>query len=760
MTAYTDFLNDAGAIRDWGNWLIDLYPLDSNGDEVHIPVSSRGFITQPSAAVIDDITIPASTLYTRRVLAGPSINSSMWKSGRIGGETIPTFGGIKVNNYDGELDQYKLYTWENSRCVIRWGGYTPSTGHAMTIDEYGIRFDGFMGKASFSEEVKIPLRGRESEFRVPLSNKKYRGHKYQLEISNGTVTFGSPAALDITGDLSAEGWFYLYTAASGNVILQGWTGAALAKPFAIRIDSSQNINIKCSISGAAETVTMAAAVATDTFYHYAVTVDGRDVVFYLWDDDVQSLTTETFVDGFSSATRDADVGGTYDALSLSTGDVWLNDSRVWNTVRTVEEVTNNRVELLEVPAECVHQIKYIEGTGATVTDYSATSADGTISGASTTWLYSMEGQPSLTRTTKPDMWGSTFNSTPVLLQSQIQLYNLAGDGEIEEITTVYEGALDGDGAGGAGPEFNIEAADLRAMLLPATVIAAGYYDTFLPRALIRLGSAASLPITVIAKGYNNGTAGYVDTASDILKDIAERRGPKLTDFDTASFTATATAADAECGVYYSDAVDINEVFDFLMGSVGGYWGFEDGIRDLRVGQWTGAAVSSDHSLTAADIVSIAPLDQRTQTWEIVIQYKQNYTAMSETDIAGSIKGAGADASPNLHSRVLKPWSEVSKVAEEIRDNNKQSKSLTIPTAIFNRADAQPEAIRRLDLLKNGDPVHKIVVKPVAGNIKIDETVDLTLTLNNTTYLGLDGNTNYSVLSVSGSPGSEITIEVV
>jgi len=744
--SYSSFLSDPAAVRDRGEWLSHLYLLDPSGTEELLRYAKdnqgRGMATGASAVVIAGTTIPAHTPFRKRVLKAPTVSQSLWQPGSMFSHSLPSFGEATLNNQDGGLDQYRPktgYVWAGRRCQWFFGDYSDL---ANTI---GVVFDGKLGNPAFSlGSVKVYLLGRESDFQVPTSRRVYRGTSYGLELSGDrTVSFGTPAAIDLTGDMTAEGWLWLNALPSGNATWWGWIGGSRV-PWRIEIQSSGAFRYAVTHSGGTGVGNVTATLlSTLRWYHFAFVSSGSALTVYIWDEDAQTETVETF--SLGAATRDADVGGTY-AVRTGLGSTivpWHDDFRVYNVARTADEIRANRHRPYSsggVPAVCVHHLTFDDGAGTTVTDSSATGANGTISGAGvSTWLYVLEGGPELAGTPKPDVWGKRFGVKPVLVSPIHYVYQVAGGGSTQSITS-YEGANPHTAAAGY--------ASMRDLIITAP--SAGNSKPYLARGYFRLGSSPTLPVAATVEGYNGGALGYVSTAGPVTRDIIARRGPKLADpgdLDTAAFTAYGTASSSLIGVaLYAPNTQpeyILPVLDHVNAGSPGWWGYVGSSTLFHIEKFAGPDSTADYNLSTAIIHVDEVYPPPPIIYEVIVKYHKNDVVLSEDQVATAIKGTAGWQQWTL------PWLEKRDSDDTLKSqySNGGGQSLVIETPLYNDADAQTLATSLLSQIKGVREVLTVRLRAVGLEITIGMTVTLDFHYQDgTERFDLDGTQKYLVIS--------------
>lgn len=753
--SFTSFLSDRRAVRDRGEWFIELYPKNLSGVETVLRFSRRGTTTGAAAITVGDDTLPAHTIYKKRLVKAPTLTQSLWQPGRILSSSLPSFGSAVFTNKDGGLDQYRGWTFSGCRFKVFFADRYDIAG---TIGKVS---DGIMGQPKWSlGELEVPLNGRESLFNVPISERVYRGTSYMLELSGDrTVSYGAPSALNLRNSLTLERWIWIEASPTADILFWGWVSAP--NPFRLVLTSARALSLRATIGGSIETVTSTATtLSIQKPYHIAITVSGRDVVFYIWDDDAQILTTETHTNGFSNATRDSQSASTYIDRSGSdaTFKVWNDESRVYNVARTPDEIKSNRFRPLagNVPAACVHCVGFDDGSGTTVTDSSATAAHGTISGAGTsTWLWAHEGGPELAGTPKSDVYGERFGVMPVMVDptgvNGAAGYQVAGGGAINDIDSFEGGLL----------HTSTAAASLRAYITTAPV--AGLFSgnvslQYLARGLFKLGSSPVLPVSATVKGYSGGALGYVNKADTITRDIITRRGPKIVDptgIDTGSFTAYASANSGIVGVFLPSSKPIREVLDFLMVSGAGWWGYVRASILFHLEKFAGPSTTPDYRFTSKHIISVDPIPPSAVIYKVIVRYRENNVVLSENQVAASVKGT------TNWQLWTKQWLEEPATDDELREAYPGEASIpfVVETGLQYAADARALADYLLALLKGPKDAWTTTVTADGLQATIGETATQEVTLQRgVERLDQDGSKSYVILGV-GDNRQQGTVQV-
>lgn len=736
--SFDSFLADAGAVWTRGEWLWEITVPGPAGNVV-LRFSRRGTPTGDSTITVGTDTIPAHTPFAKRLLVAPSMVQALWKTRTILGGSVPTYGQIELQNADGGLDTYRPENGYRWAAAAAKGYFCDSEDIQGTI---GKVFDGKIGGAEFGVgvPVKVTLLGRDGDFTAATSERVYRGTGYALEMfGDRTASFGSPAAVGVTGNMTVEGWLWLEAYPTGTVGYYTWLGGT-GRPWGFAVNASGTLSLNRMIATVTQTKTSSAALGLKRWYHFAFSVAGAVPTFYLWDADAQTLTTEV-LSAFTSATADAVAGGATFALRTASNATflpWADELRVWNVARSASEIAADRHREIPsgaIPATLVHYIRCNDGAGTTVTDSSASAAHGTLSGAGTsTWLWVCEGTAELAGTPKPDHWGEGLNA-PVLVDPIRYIYQVAGGGAVQSIVP---------DEGGVAHILDANAASMRALI--TTTPAAGHALPYLARGLFRLGSSPTLPICALVQGYNGGTVGYANAAGTITRKLVTERGPLLADpgsLDTASFTAYASASSAKMGLFLPRPVTIGAALDKVNAGAAGWWGFVRASPLFHVERFAGPAGVADYNFDLRHIVDVTPTGATPVVWEVVILFAFNPVVLSEDQAAATFKGT---AGWQLRRQ---DWQEERRSDDALRARypGAAGQSITIETCLQERAAAGALADYVLALVKGEKQGWMARLRATGLQLKVGQTLTLSYTLQDGTQRGgLDGTRRYVILS--------------
>ena len=158
-TPFELLLSDPYAAR---HYLVELAPYDLvAGTVVNLYYSDHGFTTGPADA-------PANQHFEARVVEALNFQRSMFRSGAIGGASLPSFGEIRLNNADGGLDFFRNLAFDGRDVVVRLGGKD------FAYTDFGVIFRGTAHSAVVDEQqVTVRLRDLQYKLDAPLQAALY-----------------------------------------------------------------------------------------------------------------------------------------------------------------------------------------------------------------------------------------------------------------------------------------------------------------------------------------------------------------------------------------------------------------------------------------------------------------------------------------------------------------------------------------------------------------------------------------------------------
>lgn len=221
----------------------------------------------------------------------------------------------------------------------------------------------------------------------------------------------------------------------------------------------------------------------------------------------------------------------------------------------------------------------------------------------------------------------------------------------------------------------------------AMVPTAGQYATDLARGYVKRGTGEGYSLTFDVLGYHEGGV-VLDTAPQLIKWLLLRRGIPSSRIG-ASFDTV--VAPEKVGMWLgTSGMRYREVIGRLLVSIGG-WLVADQAGRWQIGLYQSPpALGSEERVFAEDDVIKLEQDRGSQDvppHKVVVNYAENYTVMSPSDLAGAIRDTARAAQLGEAWRQAS-WSDPLNL---VRYRN--SEQLELNTALVNSADAQALADR-------------------------------------------------------------------
>jgi hypothetical protein len=388
-TPFDLLLSDPYAAR---YYLVELSPYDLAAQSVvSLFYSDHGFTTGPADA-------PAHKHYEARVIEALNFERSMFRTGAIGGPSLPSFGEIRLNNADGALDFFRNLAFDGRDVVVRLGG----KGFAYT--DFGVVFRGTAHSAVVDEQqVAVRLRDLQYKLDAPLQPELYD--------PPGTGEDALDLAFTVVGGAGGNSYHYAalsgvtsYTLQAGDVLeYEVYWPARRAVPQRIAFDFSTAAN-SLRATTAADQAGLSAHPATDL----SAKASGK---WY-----ARAIPIPAALQG--SAITQYDVVSEYDPAAGVTAIVrgFLRNIRITNGAGTVRKAI------------------WMSGSAApAVTTHVSSNAGNQVSVRLRSDLESgasLEGRP------KPLCFGKCLNVSPVQVSPALLIYQVH-DGPIQAIDAVY-----------------------------------------------------------------------------------------------------------------------------------------------------------------------------------------------------------------------------------------------------------------------------------------------------------------------------------
>lgn len=290
----------------------------------------------------------------------------------------------------------------------------------------------------------------------------------------------------------------------------------------------------------------------------------------------------------------------------------------------------------------------------------------------------LEGTPTdIKGKRKPKVYGLVRSIEPFLVNTSKLTYQVS-DGVVASITA-YDRGL----ALTAGSDYATSA------LLQAATVTAGTYATCLAEGYFRLGSTpAGLVTADVTQGANAAARTAAQIAKAILTDAGLSGSISATDV-----TAMDTANSAVCGVFVSDDMTIAQALDFVVGGVGGYYGY-DQTGTIRMGILTAPSGSPVATILRTDMLSIErqpAKDAGIPIWRATINHSKLGRAQP-TDLASSVTAAE-------RARLQDTWRASASADASIKTQFLMAGEITRDSPLTDDTAAATEAARVLALYK-------------------------------------------------------------
>ncbi len=161
MSNFTDLLQDPYAKKVYLAE-IQAYNLNTLAMET-LYFSTLPYVTAPSDT-------PANKYYEPRLNTALNFQRSMYKPERIGGNSTPGFGVLRLNNTDGGLDNLEGYSLAGRPITIKLGAIL------FDFNDFGVVFEGTCAAVAISKDViEISLKDLQEKLKLPIQSNLYGG---------------------------------------------------------------------------------------------------------------------------------------------------------------------------------------------------------------------------------------------------------------------------------------------------------------------------------------------------------------------------------------------------------------------------------------------------------------------------------------------------------------------------------------------------------------------------------------------------------
>lgn len=146
------------------SYIVILKPYDpGTSSTTTIYLSDRGYVSGPAET-------PANTYFDPRVIEALNFERAMFRSTKLGGESIPSFGAIELANADGGLDAFAGYAWDDREVEVKVGEKGANLSQHFTI------FKGQSKSVEFNDlTLRVVIRDGQDKFTRTFPPNTYAG---------------------------------------------------------------------------------------------------------------------------------------------------------------------------------------------------------------------------------------------------------------------------------------------------------------------------------------------------------------------------------------------------------------------------------------------------------------------------------------------------------------------------------------------------------------------------------------------------------
>lgn len=146
------------------SYIVILKPYDTVAAATEtVYLSDRGYVSEPTES-------PANTYFAPRVMEALNFQRSMFTTGKLGGQSFPSFGEIVLANADGGLDDFATYAWDDREVEVKVGEKGANLSQHFTI------FKGQSKSVDFDDLiVRVIIRDGQDKFTRTFPPNTYAG---------------------------------------------------------------------------------------------------------------------------------------------------------------------------------------------------------------------------------------------------------------------------------------------------------------------------------------------------------------------------------------------------------------------------------------------------------------------------------------------------------------------------------------------------------------------------------------------------------
>lgn len=688
MATYDELLADEQ--RD-EHFVVVASPRDPDtGAAVDGYYSDRGRMGQLANAT-EPMDTPANQRFDAVVLSAAGYESDVIDPLAVA--QVPTIrgGSLSLGQRFGHLDGLRDQLWDGAAISVKHGGIG-RTGRVAWAD-YGTIVEAEASQALVGlNRVEVALRDPRERMESPALVRRFREvGDYALQWgTTSSASLGSPAKLDIAGDVVIECWWRPEQTAA-NASLIGWTGGT-RRPWHFRMLAGGTMTIAATDAGGS----IVSVTTTDTLtagrpYHLVAIRVGTAVRIAIYDEasSAELVTSGTMAAAAAQAGATCRLGlATEPALGLAHGEwrVWVPPADIDETLELVRSRRMRRLTSAEIAAQpYAYVCRFGEGTGTSLADAgSGTAATGSITGT-VAWRASLVPPVLVGQRIRRGI-GRVKRLEPLPVDPANLIYLVVGH-RINAISALT--------AGGSTITLGTVRGTITGM--QGAVPAAGTYDEFRgPDATyIKLGSAPTRPLQVTFTGDATGSV-YVENVGAAAQRALETLGQQP--FATAEID---TAALGSLPAYPVDLVidgemTVREAVARILGSAGaiGWCRRSDQKFTAYVFAGTASGTVIGH-IDERDIISLEPIQAGAPVWQLALTHDPRGSVLTTDQMSSPPLGSASETDYTLAHLT------VSRRRVRTLTDHPRARDLTVETALALEADAAAEAVRRLAIF-NGD----------------------------------------------------------
>lgn len=313
----------------------------------------------------------------------------------------------------------------------------------------------------------------------------------------------------------------------------------------------------------------------------------------------------------------------------------------------------------------------------------------------------IDGVSDLKGAQKPKLLGRCNNISPIFVNTSKLIYQV-NDSAITDVVNIFDKG-----------NYLSRGADYANLTdLYNTAPAAGEFRVLKSAGLFRLGSSPAGQVTATVWESNDATQ---STAAQVLYRLVIGAGIIAADTVAADFTVLDSQNAGSVGLYINDAQTVTEAINKIVSSVGAYWGFDNlnRFRAARLDLPTGNPVAT---ITQIEILSIQRETLRINSnaapiYKVTLTHDVNWTPQQESSLAGIVP-------TERRTWLAESTRQVIATDNTVKTVHLSAQEITYDTYLAGAQYAQPEANRRLTLLKNQTAVLTLTIRVDSSSIAL------------------------------------------